>query len=96
MSILIKGFDMPSKPTQIKIYPNGIIFCADKDGIYVPKAQAIQIPTPHGRLIDGDALREKFEDRCAGECGICEEEIIPDGGCKLIVNAPTILDKERE
>lgn len=52
MSLILKGIDLPSKPTQIKIYPNGIIFCANEDGIYVPKYQAIQIPNPHGDIID--------------------------------------------
>ena len=81
MSILIKGIDMPSKPTQIKIYPNGIIFCADEDGVYVPKAKAIQIDRPHGRLIDRDDI---YISRWDIDSDLAEQ----------IQNAPTILEAE--
>lgn len=108
MSIILKGIDMPKSCGECEFNYNleggsyewweCVILHDDINQFDTRRTDCplIEIPIPHGRLIDGDALREKFEDRCAEECGICEEEIIPDGGCKLIVNAPTILDKERE
>lgn len=56
MSIILKGIDIPKQRTQIIIYPNGFMFCADKDGVYVPNTQAVQIDRPHGRLIDADKV----------------------------------------
>ena len=85
MSIILKGIDLPSKPTQIRIYPNGIIFCANNDGMYVPKYQAIQIPTDHGRLIDGDELKANYTE---------DDDVYTPWLRKDIDNAPTILESE--
>ena len=56
MSILIKGIDMPKDGEEITIE-------ISKDGLRVysthlkeADVEAIQIPTPHGRLIDKDEL----------------------------------------
>lgn len=60
MSILIKGLDMPKTPKRIIIYPDGTIVDGDKKGLRISKAEAKQIPSPHGRLIirNGD---EEYE-----------------------------------
>ena len=51
----------------------------------------VEIPTPHGRLIDGDKLSIEFENQCAGECADCMFE----ERCVIIDRiAPTILEAE--
>lgn len=77
MSILIKGIDMPKEGEYIpmRIYGNGHIWV---NGAY--KGVAIQIPTPHGRLIDWDAFNSKLEIQYA------------EGRGKAL--APTILEAE--
>lgn len=41
------------------------------------------------RLIDADALKKEFDDKCAYECAICKyaKDFAP---CKLIDNTPTV------
>lgn len=61
MSILIKGIDMPKGDTAeviIRIQPNGEV--RDSHGILLD-VEAIQIPTPHGRLIDEKTLDDTIE-----------------------------------
>lgn len=88
MNILIKGIDMPKEGEYIpmRIYGNGHIWV---NGAY--KGVAIQIPTPHGRLIDAD----EFTDVC---------EILADKGGDIrpweqaewiAKDMPTILEAER-
>ena len=55
MSLIIKGIDMPkSGSIVVEILPNGKVFPHTK-GISFHH-EAIQIPTPHGRLIDADQI----------------------------------------
>lgn len=81
MSILIKGLDMPTKgnPITVLIYPDGVAECASqrKSGIAVP------VPTPHGRLIDADAL-------------IQNEKINSFEAVFAVAEAPTIIEAEEE
>ena len=52
MSIIIKGMAMPEEDTgcRIMILYDGQV--AMDDGTFIPEYQAIEIPTPHGRLIE--------------------------------------------
>ena len=83
MSILIKGIDLPKDAQAIQIS------YWTKDGHYIaesyPPSRIVEIPTPHGRLIDADKLRENIE-----------EVDRPDGYTALvhIKYAPTILESE--
>lgn len=70
MSIIIKGMDMPKEGIGVRmvILYNGQVFL--DNGVGVPTYQAIEIPTPHGRLIDADdfidvceMLADKNDDR---------------------------------
>ena len=92
MSIILKGIDMPKEGEHIVtlIKSNGKCSYWKQDteyGICEPMqtVEAIQIPTPHGRLIDADKLRENIE-----------EVDRPDGYTALvhIKYAPTILKAE--
>ena len=86
MSILIEGIDMPKDIDELRLIINGM-------SIAIEPTQAIQIPTPHGRLIDGGELYKDFENYCSGECDCCVHET-ENYNCGLIANAPTILEAE--
>ena len=92
MSILIKGMEMPREGVSLFVEVNstGHIICQYSDDIvhYGYKSRAVPVPTPHGRLIDADAL-------------MMHEVLLPcDGGKMPIVyssyirNAPTIIEAE--
>lgn len=53
MSILIKGIDMPKEGRlKIEITSDGLVWIDTGRRFYAHKDYAIQIPTPHGRLIE--------------------------------------------
>lgn len=54
MSIILKGIGMPSKNGHFELFtsPDGKWRILTRDGAV--DVEAIEIPTPHGRLIDGD------------------------------------------
>ena len=93
MSIIIKGMDMP-KGCEECVY-EGVVgskldeyFCiltqtkVSGHGIVrLDNCPLVEIPTPHGRLIDGDALMKTYD-----------EENWPGYYC--IGTAPTILEAE--
>ena len=86
MSIILKGIDMPEKGKawSMDIYDDGqvvLFYACHIEGR--DKIQAIQIPTPHGRLIDEDEIYEQ------PHCGECN-----DATLDAINNAPTILEAE--
>lgn len=55
MEILIRGMKMPkTEPLLVKINPDGSVSTTAKNGF--KKYEAVSIHTPHGRLIDADAL----------------------------------------
>ncbi len=59
MSFIVKGIDLPKKVDHItlNVYADGTIERVNMTEIIFEKeAQAIQIPTPHGRLIDADMV----------------------------------------
>ena len=82
MSIILKGIDIPKDDEEITIE-------ISKDGLRVysthlkeADVEAIQIPTPHGRLIDADDI---YIGRWDIDSDLAEQ----------IQNAPTILEAER-
>ena len=89
MSIVIKGIDLPKDAQAVQIS------YWTKDGHYItesyPPSRIVEIPTPHGRLIDAD----EFTDVC---------EILADKGGDIrpweqaewiAKDMPTILEAER-
>ena len=99
MSILIKGMEMPKccSKCDLRVIAIGLDFqCAISgetvDDYYSsrhPKCPLVEIPTPHGRLIDADALME-----CRLEPNHYEElkdGYIPDYD---LDSAPTIIEAE--
>ena len=61
MGIYIKNMDMPkNRPehTYMMVFPSGEVWEVRYDDNRIMKyGTAIEIPTPHGRLIDADALK---------------------------------------
>ena len=78
MSMLIKGMEMPSDGTYTMnvhvVDGKAIVRKLDKNslGAY----EMIEIPTPHGRLIDADAF---FEDICNDINAMTKIGIVVDG-----------------
>ena len=94
MSLILKGIDMPKEGEHIVavIKNNGKYSYWKQDteyGICEPMqtAEAIQIPTPHGRLIDGDEFKSWVDDwyDCTDIGNIVES---------WIDERPTILEAE--
>lgn len=55
MSIFIKGLNVPNKyPVKVIINPTGEAFI--DYGPYFETLEAVDVPAPHGRLIDADEL----------------------------------------
>lgn len=56
MSLILKGIDLPnSGQIELIIRPHGKVVVKTRG---IGMVEAFQIPTPHGRLIDADALFE--------------------------------------
>ena len=93
MSILIKGIDIPKCSNEDCI----VVIRHDKAEVWQTgykerTVKAIQIPTPHGRLIDADELKAKREwMRWRENNSTHEAEFV---NSKYIDNAPTILAEE--
>lgn len=89
MSLIIKGMDMPKDDDMnITITKDGRIYWDNK---YHMIAQAVEIPTPHGRLIDADEMQDKaykrYFNNTISSYGMFEVN-------RAIDNAPTILEAE--
>lgn len=53
MSLILKGIDLPHEEINLTITRDGRIYLDNK---YHLIAEAIQIPVPHGRIIDEDEI----------------------------------------
>lgn len=58
MSVLIKGIELPEKVQVLELHPGGKVFT--RKGYLV--GEAVELPDHHGRLVDADALIEKYWD----------------------------------
>lgn len=90
MSILIKGMDMPTAQQgcmTIRIYRAGECV-SHPQGTLIKGVEAVEVRTPHGRLIDADAL-EDSEMWDEDECEYARIFYADD-----IDNAPTIIEAE--
>ena len=94
MSVLIKGMKMPEHCGYCRFSYDGICHALQrvkypqdmKDG-KLADCPLVEIPTPHGRLIDGDALIAAYDAQHDGE---------PGRARKLMEEAPTIIEAEGE
>ena len=60
---------------------------------HIDKCPLVEVPTPHGRLIDTDILRNKLE-RHRDMCGDVELAHGIDVAIRILNNAPTIIEAE--
>ena len=84
MGIIIKGMDMPKGEFLLELithYEGG----EKKDIKFVHKKDIIEIPTPHGKLIDADAIKNVFD---KGDTFTAFHFI------EAVSEAPTILEAE--
>lgn len=96
MSILIKGMEMPkgNSTLNVLIYSDGRIFTGHKDD---NEYSAVEVPTPHGRLCDVDALCEALIKRWNTADKNAERiisEVMADVVTPIVASAPTIIEAE--
>lgn len=101
MTILIKGMDMPKTCFMCKLsYLQGErLYCyVTKEevlrGKIAPDCPLIEVPTPHGRLIDADAFYELLDggyDLDFDEVPETKRELL-----RMITDAPTFIEAEDE
>jgi hypothetical protein len=58
-----------------------------------PDCPMVELPTPHGRLIDADELMKKLE-RHRDMCGDIETQFGIDMAINILRNIPTIIEAE--
>ena len=102
MSLIIKGLNMPKDTERVEI-----IFwhsIGEKDEYILQHnldVEAVEIPTPHGRLIDKDFLMkwleitEECKDCKSNNYGFCSKGADFVNACEAITTeAPTIIEAE--
>ncbi len=105
MSLIIKGINLPNTIKYYQILPNGDVYETAFDGLLKSDKplQAVQIPTPHGRLIDGDKLKKKYGEwldsvpyinNSFADMG--RRDVLISVCYDLTYSAPTILEAEGE
>ena len=87
MSILIKGMEMPKNCTGCPICCGLPYQYRDEKGRR-PDCPLVEIPTPHGRLIDADELKTAFP-RCDNSMDIKIASVRA-----TINHAPTVIEAE--
>ena len=89
MSVLIRGMEMPqgNSTVNVLIYADGTVYTGHvNDSRY----SAVSVPTPHGRLIDADALMTEVMDRDLDHLQRDDwKEVI-----QIMEDAPTIIEAE--
>ena len=101
MSLMLKGIDMPKDTHGETVLDDIRLIFSNANtrfSISLDKDDIIQIPTPHGRLIDADALETIFKDMAKCEWN---QKVSPiswayafEDTIDEIDNAPTILEAE--
>jgi hypothetical protein len=87
MSVLIKGLDMPeTEYMDIRIYRDGTAVIAIGKKPYYREFETVEVPTPHGRLIDADAFKKENERLLHCDFPYLSETTLEE----LIDEAPTI------
>lgn len=94
MSLILKGVNLPSddKLLNIDISSSGEVWVNRGNEWDYYKNSAIEIPNPHGRLIDGDEIVEAHYKYCNEHHG--EADVFYMWSKNLMDNAPTILEVE--
>ena len=104
MSILIKGMEMPNRCFEcifLATVPNFFCLAGKRDlcaehGINISRPDwcpLVEVPTPHGRLGDLDALKAQYK---YGEADSEDEKVWMMNIRRAIANAPTVIEAEGE
>ncbi len=91
MSFIVKGIDLPEDAGSLDL----VVY--DKKGNYLTDyeillTEAIQIPTPHGRIVDIDKVKDELRDQIP-YCGL-DMTYSNSNAFDTMDNAPTILEAE--
>jgi len=106
MSVMIDGFEFPQSCRECRyIYPEGLHSgsCIFTDKYWeleedvpsksrLPECPLVEIPTPHGRLIDADELTKHMRSYYPSIDHLCRSQHVVTKGD--IDNAPTIIEAE--
>lgn len=93
MSILIKELHLPAEhlyPLHLTIYSDGAVFCGH--GIGKRSYEAVEVPVPHGKLGDLDALAQLFKEKVTEHGGIGGIMVAVAAAC--VDAAPAIIPAE--
>ncbi len=96
MSVLVKDLEMPGKGyIDVRIFRDGTAVIATGEKPYYRELKAVEVPTPHGRLIDANALKETL-DYYIREAGWSEKINMALGWVKddFIDAEPTVIEAE--
>ena len=94
MSVLIKGMEMPQNcdkcrfQSALRLYCDAMPynFCGNTDDIERPDwCPLIEIPTPHGDLVDRDDLIAEYDHQHKGPAG---------GARQIMVDAKAVIEAE--
>ena len=88
MDILIKGMEMPENTTSIEIIFRDYEKMLQRERRFI--TSVIEVPTPHGRLIDADELLKDSETIMLET--IDDHEEVEE----MIKDAPTVIEAEGE
>ena len=105
MSVLIKGMEMPTTCCNCKFREPFMVFAychlaemdmeyEESDNCRHPKCPLVEIPTPHGRLIDADAVNKAMDERIKK---LKDDRSIYEASCvstALDMFAPTVIEAE--
>ena len=81
--------EMPKDPVQIWIYPDGNVRVWRQDIDHDEWKKAIEVPTPHGRLIDADIVYDKI-----AEADHAGNYVDMDAVGMALEEVPTIIEAE--
>ena len=95
MSLIIKDMEMPKRHLfeAFVAIGDGQIVVKDLEKNKLFEGKIEEVRTPHGRLIDADALIKKLE-RHRDMCGDIETQFGIDTAIRILRNIPTIIEAE--
>ena len=102
MSVIVRGMEMPKTCCDCPIFVDGGYdsWCGITDNSMAenealtkrnPNCPLVEIPTPHGRLGDLDALKAQYK---YGEADSEDERLWMMNIRRAITNAPTVIEAE--
>lgn len=95
MGIYIKGIEKPTKCAECYFYDQELGCMLVDDDIDHRSCPLVEVPTPHGRLIDADAVKKAVFHHLSIKG---EEYLLPAEKSVFgnIVKSPTVIEAEEE